>query len=154
MSLIAKQCSCCGLERPLEAFQIRRASADGRTAACKECQKARDRARYPKERAARLKGMRQYAATDNGRKKTLSAKRAYAARHPGRRAANIALCNALRDGRVTRDPCHCCGAAEVEGHHADYSRPLDVTWLCVEHHNQLHTEHAARMREIAQKEHQ
>lgn len=146
-----KTCSCCGIEKPIEEFQVRKMSNDGRTASCKKCLQQRDRARYPKERASRLQLMKDYAKTDRGREISNRAKRGYANRYPGRAKANMALGNALRDGRVTRDPCHCCGAAEVEGHHADYSRPLDVTWLCVEHHNQLHTEHAARMREIAQK---
>lgn len=97
---------------------------------------------------------RQYVTTERGRELSNKAKRAYANRYPERNKANIALSNAIRDGRVARDPCHCCGAAEVEGHHADYSKPLDVTWLCIEHHNQLHNEHAAHLREIAKKEQQ
>ena len=45
---------------------------------------------------------------------------------------------ALRRGRLKRKPCVVCGAAQVEAHHADYSKPLDVTWLCHKHHTELH----------------
>jgi hypothetical protein len=31
-----------------------------------------------------------------------------------------------------------CGSAKSEGHHTDYSRPLDVVWLCKGHHLALH----------------
>ena len=110
----------------------------------------RGRASLPKRVAARTA----YAATEAGRERSRAAKRNYRINHPLRARANIALNNAIRDGRITRHLCHICGAAEVEGHHADYSRPLDVTWLCIEHHNQLHNEHAAHLREIAKKEQQ
>lgn len=154
MTIATKQCSCCGSVKSIEDFQVRKMSNDGRTASCRECLKKRDRARYPKERVARAEMMRSYLTTESGRAAARRAKRGYAERYPGRKKANIALNNAIRDGRVARDPCHICGAVEVEGHHADYSRQLDVTWLCIEHHNQLHNEHAAHLREIAKKEQQ
>jgi len=48
---------------------------------------------------------------------------------------------ALRFGKIQRGPCEVCGTTEkVEGHHEDYTRPLDVRWLCKEHHRQAHLE--------------
>lgn len=42
-------------------------------------------------------------------------------------------------GHLKRGPCADCGATEgVQMHHEDYSRPLDVTWLCVAHHRVRH----------------
>jgi hypothetical protein len=37
-----------------------------------------------------------------------------------------------------RPPCEVCGALSAEAHHKDYSRPLDVVWLCRKHHMELH----------------
>jgi hypothetical protein len=37
-----------------------------------------------------------------------------------------------------QEPCVLCGKAEADGHHEDYSKPVDVIWLCQEHHSQLH----------------
>lgn len=45
---------------------------------------------------------------------------------------------ALKEGRVTRKACEVCGNPKTDGHHDDYSRPLDVRWLCRTHHRQHH----------------
>jgi len=45
---------------------------------------------------------------------------------------------ALRDGRLVRQPCEVCGATEVQAHHDDYEKPLEVRWLCRAHHMELH----------------
>lgn len=43
----------------------------------------------------------------------------------------MAVHRAIRRGALERGPCERCGATEdVHGHHTDYSRPLNVTWLC------------------------
>ena len=51
--------------------------------------------------------------------------------------------NAIRDGKLTRQPCEVCGAW-AEAHHPDYSKPLEVIWLCVPNHGAEHK----RMKEI------
>ncbi len=64
------------------------------------------------------------------------------ASHPGRRgeayAANMAVAYALRKGRLVRPTeCEECGRAGVpiDGAHFDYSRPLEVRWLCKSCHS-------------------
>ena len=53
--------------------------------------------------------------------------------------AHNAVANALREGRLVRQPCEVCGRAEaVQAHHDDYSKPLDVHWLCMDHHKAHH----------------
>ena len=92
-------------------------------------------------------------------KKTIAERmREYRQRHPeriaeyersGRRPKRIvdpeqkrawnALTSAVRYGEIRRGPCEVCGTEEkVEAHHDDYSRPLDVRWLCRDHHEELH----------------
>jgi hypothetical protein len=60
------------------------------------------------------------------------------AKNPDKYKAQTALNNALRDGRVKREPCLFCGADHVHGHHTDYSKPLDVHWVCPRCHHRLH----------------
>lgn len=56
---------------------------------------------------------------------------------PGGRRRTFA--EAVRDGRLTKKPCEVCGTEEkVEAHHEDYSKPLDVMWLCFKHHRERH----------------
>ena len=54
-------------------------------------------------------------------------------------AAQRAVQAAVRAGRLHRGPCEVCGTTEnIHGHHGDYSKPLEVRWLCGEHHADLH----------------
>jgi hypothetical protein len=39
-----------------------------------------------------------------------------------------------RRGKLVPLPCEVCGSTEVEMHHPNYARPLDVVWLCKKHH--------------------
>jgi hypothetical protein len=41
-------------------------------------------------------------------------------------------------GTLKCQPCVRCGDSETEMHHPDYSRPLDVIWLCRTCHAQWH----------------
>lgn len=44
--------------------------------------------------------------------------------------------NAIRSGRLVKQPCIICGSLLSEAHHADYSKPLEVEWLCRKHHRE------------------
>lgn len=42
---------------------------------------------------------------------------------------------AIKKGYLKRGACDKCGSIEkIEGHHEDYSKPLEVIWLCKKHH--------------------
>ena len=45
---------------------------------------------------------------------------------------------AIRRGKLSKGPCAVCSAANVHGHHPDYSKPLEVVWLCPVHHRVVH----------------
>lgn len=45
---------------------------------------------------------------------------------------------AKRVGTLVPEPCAICGEGNVQAHHSDYTRPLDVTWLCTKHHAEAH----------------
>ena len=59
--------------------------------------------------------------------------------------AHRALNRAIGDGCVARPLiCQQCGkGGRIEGHHADYAKPLDVKWLCVACHKYLHSQKAS-----------
>jgi hypothetical protein len=57
----------------------------------------------------------------------------WVARNPEKRRAHWAVDDALRAGRLVKpDACERCGAtgARLHGHHEDYTKRLDVEWLC------------------------
>lgn len=46
---------------------------------------------------------------------------------------------AIKEGILVKSPCEVCGTEnDVHVHHEDYTKPLEVSWLCRSHHEQLH----------------
>jgi len=41
-------------------------------------------------------------------------------------------------GKLKMQPCLVCGSLDVEMHHPDYDKPLQVVWFCRQHHLELH----------------
>lgn len=58
-------------------------------------------------------------------------------RNPEKARAHQRVKQALRAGRLVKQPCKVCGAP-AEGHHPDYSKPLLLVWLCRRHHREAH----------------
>jgi hypothetical protein len=58
-----------------------------------------------------------------------------------RERARLVAATAIRSGALIRQPCEVCGTTrKVQAHHEDYGRPLEITWLCQQHHSQRHKE--------------
>lgn len=150
---MGKRCFKCLCFKSLSDFYRHAAMADGRLNKCIKCTKAdvalhrqanleRIRA-YDRLRGSqphRVAARKDYQQTPEGRAAHQRALKASAARYPERQAARIAFGNAVRNGRIK--PWPACAVPECchrpEGHHPDYSRPLDVVWLCNEHHRAAH----------------
>lgn len=146
-----KKCTKCGETKGREEFYRHARMADGLLSKCKTCTKRdvrENRARnieyyreYDRARANlphRVEARAAYAQTPEGRAANNRANRAYLERNPVKRAAHIATGNAIRDGRLIREPCEVCGEVDAQAHHDDYSKPLDVRWLCTTHHAEWH----------------
>lgn len=130
-----KKCSNCGAEKPLSDYQKRKASKDGLTASCKACLKERDRIR---DQDPERKAMKEAYCKGKGREVATAAKIRWRERNPKKRAAHVLVGNALRDGKLFKQPCEVCGDTEAHAHHDDYDKPLEVRWLCPVHHEAWH----------------
>lgn len=144
-----KACSKCEEEKPLDDFYHKAAK-------CKECTKAAVRLNYRKnvayykdyeQRRAnlphRVAARERYALTDAGRTSITRSKKKWESSNPIKRNANTLVGNAVRDGRITKPSnCESCGDKpdRLNGHHDDYSKPLEVRWLCGKCHTAWHLE--------------
>lgn len=131
-----KTCFKCGVAKDPEEFYRHPEMADGRLGKCRECTKLDVRTNYAAKRA-------QYSTYDQERRQRSKRKldqienlRRHRLRHPERAAARTAVSNAIRDGRLIRQPCEVCGSVKAQAHHDDYTKPLDVRWLCFKDHRE------------------
>ena len=92
---------------------------------CTECQRVyqqkwRDSKRLPPEQLAEVKAKRWEEAKF-------------------KRAARRFTETCIRIGVLVKQPCEVCGTEEsVESHHDDYSKPMEIRWLCTKHHHEHH----------------
>lgn len=70
--------------------------------------------------------------------------RKYAFANRDARYAQLLVHLALKSGKLTKQTCEVCGASKAEAHHDDYTKPLEVHWLCRSHHRKLHANWGAR----------
>lgn len=122
-----KVCSKCKVEKSLSDFWKSKKEKDGLQVRCKGCRSDSYNKEYQKKyRESRLEYFRMKSDK-------------YKREHPERIKAHNDLKTAVRLGRIKRQPCEVCGEPEAEAHHKDYSRTLEVSWLCKKHHEEAHS---------------
>lgn len=120
-----KVCRDCTGRLPLSAFYRARGTTDGYQKRCKDCQHV-------------------YIATLNdGKPYIAQGQRAYKERNPLKYKARSELNNAVVTGNIIKPKvCEECGIeANLHGHHDDYTKALDVRWLCQPCHADWHKLH-------------
>lgn len=134
-----KECRGCNQIKPLDMFYKHRMMGDGRLNYCVECVKARVR----QHRARNIERINEYdrqRASRPERRQQFRELHIKAFSDPVRRATYRATSNAIRDGRLIRPTvCSQCGKqCKPEAHHDDYTKPLEVRWLCRSCHCRHH----------------
>jgi hypothetical protein len=131
-----KQCFKCRKTLPLEEFYQHKMMADGHLGKCKECAK-RDEKKRRKSHPERFSMYERIRFQRPERKRQiLETQRRRRAKFPEKARAYGAVRYAVKSGKLVRGPCEICGKTQVQAHHKDYSRPLDVQWLCFKHHRE------------------
>ena len=115
-------CKTCKQNKLLSHFSVRSDTKKYRTD-CKSC---------------RNQNQQKYSKTEDGKLVQLKADKLRQQKYPYHRKARTALNRAVEKGIIKKLPCFICGN-KAEAHHPDYSRPLDVVWLCKPHHRETHS---------------
>lgn len=101
--------------------------------ACKTCRNREQNRRYRKRVGREI--LRERARESYAKHRPIKV------RDPIQRYAQRAVQLAIARGDLNREDCEVCGE-RAQAHHEDYSRPLDVRWLCQIHHSARHMEMA------------
>ena len=89
---------------------------------------------YKKNKERKIKQTKKYKKTERGKLSTKRASINARLKYPEKYQARQEVLKALRKGTLIKKPCEVCGKLKVQAHHEDYSKPLDVKWLCEDHH--------------------
>jgi hypothetical protein len=151
LSSQAKLCKKCGSLLHEEAYY--RTSSGRRDNTCKACRLRRTRELYQADPKTKLAKNREWMSTHKGRMKYLGRRwqvshreelriksKEFRVRHrktlklkkvdPIRSRAYCSVHWALRVGKLIKGPCRECGSEKAQAHHHDYTKRLDVVWLC------------------------
>lgn len=140
-----KLCPECSEVKSRSEFYAHPRTSDGLLGICKACHKARmKKNRVESERARTYDRMRAKTAERRARARAITIR--WRRENPEAYRAETAVSNAIRDGRLKRgEVCEVadCGRTDLHAHHDDYSKPLEVRWLCPLHHHRGHAEETA-----------
>jgi hypothetical protein len=117
---------------------------------CKECHKAAVKANYQakmlvpdwrekeldRQRLKEIRRRKEGKVQAPGNK----AKLEWCKRNSLKKLAHSKVAAAIKKNKLCPQHCEKCGDKNSEAHHDDYSKPLDVRWLCKTHHAEHHVE--------------
>jgi hypothetical protein len=136
--MIEKVCRRCGESKPLTDYYKHKNMYDGHLNICKECTKKRVR----KHREKNIESIRAYdrqrAKKPHRKKNNISNTKKARARNELYTKAHNKVIRGVEKGIIKKTGCVFCGRPDSHGHHFDYTRPLDVVWLCPIHHRKVH----------------
>ena len=99
---------------------------------------ARHHVRYQEKKEEILEQQKDYLSTEKGKEVNYRKARKWAENNPEKRRAHEMVKDAIRRGDLIKQNCEGCGENKVEAHHDDYTKPLDVRWLCRRCHRDEH----------------
>lgn len=125
-----KKCYRCG--------QAKESQSQSYCRACKLAYNAEHRNRDAWKKQAHDYQNNKYASDPAYREWVLANRKEYRRANKEKVSAQNKLNRAIANGTLVRGKCQVCGLSNADAHHYDYSKPLDVLWLCRLHHHRLH----------------
>lgn len=145
-----KRCFKCNEVKPRSEFYCHPQMSDGLLGKCKDCARRDVRENRIKRSEHYSEYERRRAITEERRRRSKEYQqnhpdkiaqytRRYRANNPEKVRAHSRVGDAKRRGELSPEPCRECGSTKsIHAHHEDYSRPLDVEWLCAACHAAEH----------------
>jgi ribosomal protein S27AE len=131
-----KRCSTCKLVLELSEFYKDKSRKSGYTNRCKKCERIFCRAKRDRNPLSFKKKDTSYYLRN--KEKVISRRKQWYSQNKFKALAHEQVKKALLRGNLLRKPCEECGDEKSIAHHEDYSKPLEVRWLCEKHHMLLH----------------
>ena len=80
-----------------------------------------------------------YRKTQNGAERTRIAINKSIEKYQDKQNARLKVAQARKTGKLIKPTCcsKCNTETKIEGHHEDYTKPLEVIWVCRSCHRQL-----------------
>lgn len=132
-----KKCIQCQEIKPLEVFKWDGRIKGKKGSICRKCDNERSRTYYLNN-IEKVRKRKREASRKKTKKQLYERYLRVKAKDPEKYKARYTLRNAVKWGKVIKQPCQVCGNVKSQGHHEDYSKPLEVIWLCKEHHDDKH----------------
>ena len=130
-------CPKCKEKKSLELFSKDKSRKNGRQIYCRIC--SNERGRVYRKTESGIIAKRKHLDSKHGKISIYEYGKKYRGANPLKISSRKAVYYALSIGRLIKEPCLICGSfVNVEAHHEDYSKWLDVDWLCCQHHKDLH----------------
>jgi hypothetical protein len=135
---VDKKCAKCGETKVLSEFYIykRPQGGIGYTGRCRPCHLVHCKELRDSDHGKTVSLA--WRASERGKEVMKNRAARWAAKNKNKYKAGYLLHNAVRDGRLERQPCRICGTPNGEGHHISYDEPLSVDWLCKSCHMDAH----------------
>lgn len=160
-----KTCFKCQEAKLFTEFYKHSAMKDGVLGKCKVCSR-RDSSQnrhnkigyyraYDRQRAnnpKRILSRKEYATSSRGKAFLRQGSNLWRKENPEKSRAHNAVAKAIASKRLQKKPCSVCGNPKVQAHHDDYTKPLDVEWLCTSCHALHHKMQRASLRAFSAQE--
>jgi len=130
-----KTCFKCKKTKSYDEFYKHKQMGDGYLNKCKSCTKE-DVYKHRHFSEAREKILAY--DRERGNRQNKEYLKLYREKYPKKYKAHGIVARAIRAKKLFRMPCEVCGNLITDGHHDDYDKPLNVRWLCAEHHREWH----------------
>ena len=157
-----KICNLCEFYLPITDFHLRprplKSGERRHRTICKRCMAKKSLANYyadhekwkehyreANNRPEQVERRRKWSESPQGKAVVRAQWKKYRADDLVRRAAHVAVQEARRLGALVPGPCEVCSKTPVAAHHDDYTKPLEVRWLC----KQCHADHHIKERACA-----